>query len=232
MIASVLLKSGQTLILRLRLYYLLKPFAGLLHKFYCLSEFSDWQRKSQNPGALRNYTNRYDLYTQIIKTEQLDAICYLEFGVSKGDSMRWWLSRINSTNARFFGFDTFEGIPQDWGTKPKGSYTNAGEYPECKDPRCVFVKGLFQETLGTFLQTRACMQRLVIHLDADLYSSTLFCLFSLAPYLKPGDLLIFDEFTITTHEFRAFMDFQNVFGLTFDFLGESNNYNQVVLKTK
>ena len=41
-------------------------------------------------------------------------------------------------------------------------------------------------------------------MDADLYSSTLYVLTMLAPYLKAGDIVMFDEFTVPRHEYLAF----------------------------
>lgn len=201
-----------------------------MHKLYCLSKFADWKKSVHNKNVLNGYSDRFELYSEIIKNEKLDTICYLEFGVSKGESIKWWLDQVQNEYSRFFGFDTFEGIPEDWGTKPKGSYTNEGNYPAVSDSRCTFVKGLFQDTLKEFLDSQPLRERLVIHLDADLYSSTLYCLFGLAPYLKSDDIIIFDEFDITTHEFRAFQDFQSVFKINYYLLGESNNYNKCVMK--
>lgn len=227
---SKILKKSQELILLLRLNYLIKPFTGAFHKLYYLSKFADWKKGADHPKALKGYTDRFDLYARVITEESLKQICYYEFGVSKGESMRWWLDQIPHKDSRFYGFDTFDGIPEAWGTMPKGSYTAHGNSPRIHDPRCTFIKGLFQDTLRNFLKEQACRDRLVIHLDADLYSSTLFCLFALSEILKPGDILIFDEFSITTHEFRAFLDFRNTFDLKFSFIGESNHYNKVVLK--
>lgn len=227
---STILKTSQDLILLFRLTYLIKPFSGALQKLYYLSKFADWKKSYNQQPALRGYSDRFELYARIIADENMSRICYYEFGVSKGESMRWWLDRITHKESLFFGFDTFDGIPEAWGTVPKGSYTANGNLPPVQDPRCSFIKGMFQETLGSFLKKQACTNRLVVHLDADLYSSTLFCLFSLAEVLKPGDILIFDEFNITTHEFRAFLDFRNTFPFRFAFIGESNNYNKVVLK--
>ncbi len=44
-------------------------------------------------------------------------------------------------------------------------------------------------------------------MDADLYSSTLFALTSMAPFLREGDIIPFDEFNIPNHEFAAWSDF-------------------------
>lgn len=61
-------------------------------------------------------------------------------------------------------------------------------------------------------------------LDADLYSSTSFVLSSLAPYLHEGDILFFDEFSIPTHEFRAFYEFRTIFYMPLNFVGAASNY--------
>jgi hypothetical protein len=61
--------------------------------------------------------------------------------------------------------------------------------------------------LQPFLKNFANDQPKLILLDADLYSSTLFVLTTLAPFLRQGDLLVFDEFNSPRHEFRALCDF-------------------------
>ena len=67
-------------------------------------------------------------------------------------------------------------------------------------------------------------------MDADLYSSTLFVLSNLIPYLRKDDILIFDEFGVPTHEFRAFTDVVSSYSLKFEVLGAINNYLQVAIK--
>ncbi len=51
----------------------------------------------------------------------------------------------------------------------------------------------------------------IIHLDADLFSSTIFVLSQLYPYLKKGDIIFFDEFNVANHEFLAFKIFTESF---------------------
>jgi hypothetical protein len=202
---SRFLRIIQDLLVNTGLYRLLRPFNGLFFKLFYVVKYATW-RNSRTP-VLHGYKDRFQLYQKLIELEILQAIDFLEFGVSKGESMRWWLTHVPDRESLFFGFDTFEGIPEDWGTRRKGSYTNEGNIPEVSDNRCHFYVGLFQDTLGQFLSKTTLNKRLVVHLDADLYSSTLYCLFALRSHLKCGDLVIFDEFDITTHEFRAFDGF-------------------------
>ena len=179
------------------------------------------------------HENRYKLYELVIQREKLDhnPIDLLEFGVYKGDSMYWWVRRISHPDARFVGFDTFTGLPERWpGTAPQGTFGTQGKAPQVEDPRCHFEAGLFQDTVPRFLRGFSRNSRLVVHLDADLYGSTLFVLISLASVFEPGDLLFFDEFADPSHEFRAFDDFTKAYQLRYEVMGEVNNFNQVCLK--
>ncbi len=148
-----------------------------------------------------------EFYRFLVDREGLDGpIDYLEFGVSRGGSIRWWVEANRHRGSTFVGFDTFEGLPEAWATWPEGSFSTNGEIPSIPDERCQFVKGLFQETLPGWLIGREFPQRTVLHLDADLYKSTLVVLTQLLPRLKPGSILIFDEFDDPLGEYRAFHD--------------------------
>jgi O-methyltransferase len=179
----------------------------------------------------RDYSKRYQLYQNVIdkfslKNEDID---YLEFGVCGANSFKWWLGNCINADSRFYGFDTFEGLPENWGTYNKGDM--AANIPNIDDSRVKFVKGLFQETVANFLSIHNLTngKRKVIHLDADLFSSTLYVLTSLAPYLKKGDILLFDEFNVPNHEFYAFKIFCDSYYIKTTLLGAVNNYYQVAL---
>lgn len=179
----------------------------------------------------RNYDKRLSLFQFVLDHAQLgqEAIDYLEFGVCEAASFKWWLSHTHHAESRYYGFDTFEGLPEDWGTYNKGDMS-AG-LPTIDDTRAVFYKGLFQETMKPFLSNVNLNngKRKVIHLDADLFSSTLFALTSLAPFLKKGDILFFDEFNVPNHEFFAFKMFTDSFYVKTRVLGAVNNYYQVAM---
>jgi O-methyltransferase len=66
--------------------------------------------------------------------------------------------------------------------------------------------------------------RLIIHNDADLFSSTLYSLATIDPFLQPGSILIFDEFANPLHEWKAFQDYVSAFQRSFKVLGAAGEY--------
>lgn len=227
------------LLLFSRIGYLLLPFSHL-HKF--LSNFSlltAWVSKQNKKVSFtdfykprRNYLDRFKLYQYVMDTAQLaeQKIHYMEFGVASGHSYKWWLANNKSADSRFFGFDTFEGLPEDWAMHKKGDMSHG--VPIVDDRRASFYKGLFQDTFYKFLEEYRSKEQTqkVIHMDADLYSSTLFVLTMLAPYLKPGDIILFDEFSVPNHEFAAWNDFLRSYYLEFETLGAVNNFYQCAFR--
>ncbi len=201
-----------------------------------LAELSVWIARNKNCGYHDFYSHRFDygkrygLYEHVIQHQHLNTgIDYLEFGVAKGVSFRWWTERITNPEARFYGFDTFSGLPEDWGPFRKGDMNNGNNPPEIAGSRHRFFQGLFQQTLVPFLQEYKAGRRKVIHMDADLYSSTLYVLTLLTPFLKAGDILFFDEFNVPMHEFKAFREWSSSFYINYQVLGGVNNFYQIAV---
>jgi len=178
----------------------------------------------------REYSRRFRLYQYLSEKQGLNnsAFDYIEFGVAGGYSFRWWVSNSPDKNCRFYGFDTFEGLPEAWGTFNKSDM--ASSVPVIDDKRVKFYKGLFQDSVPGFLKEweKGDKQK-VIHFDADLFSSTLFALTTMAPFMRKGDILIFDEFNVPNHEFLAFKLFSDSYYIKTRLLGAVNNYLQVAL---
>lgn len=208
--------------------------AGIASIAYWL-QLSRWCHQhpaSRLPKEMRA-PNREKLWRAIIQQEQLVnlPILYLEFGVYRGTTMSWWVERLFHPDSRFVGFDTFTGLPERWRrSEPKGWFNAGGKLPEIPDSRCSFEAGLFQETLPKFIERTDLSGRLVVQLDADLYSATLFALARLAPHLKTGDVLLFDEFTCPLDEFRAFQELIRCFHIEYTVLGVTSGYTQVSIK--
>ena len=161
-----------------------------------------------------------------------DAIDYLEFGVFQGESIRWWTERNTNAQSRFFGFDTFTGLPEDWADKKKGDFDVEHRTPNIDDPRVQFVPGLFQESLRPFLAGFEPRDRLVLHMDADLYSSTLFCLTVLDYLICKDSVIIFDEFSSLAHEYAAFHDYCRSFNREFQLLCRTEGYEHIAFACK
>lgn len=191
------------------------------------SDYRRWCADNPCPES----ASRFALYQSLLDAERLgEAIDYLEFGVWKGESLRWWIENNRDPASSFFGFDSFEGLPVNWEGMPRGSFSVDGALPEIDDPRCRLVKGLFQDTLPPWLSGRELSRRLVVNLDADLYGSTLLAMIQLMPRMKPGDVLIFDEFHSYMHEFRALQDALDAYPMRVAAIGRSGGWGQVALK--
>ncbi len=224
-------------------FFLLRPdriIPATLFQFLAhIAGLSKWIARHKNIpysdfySASFNYARREELFDYVVEKENLSSnIDYLEFGVSRGTSFRWWTGRITDPEARFHGFDTFTGLPEDWGPFKKGDMGNNNAPPKISDSRCSFHQGLFQQTLPGFLRSYSAGKRKVIHLDADLYSSTLFVLTSLSPYLRKNDILFFDEFNVPLHEYKAFTEWVSSFYIEYEVLGAVNNFYQTAILLK
>ncbi len=154
----------------------------------------------------RRVADRREIYAQIAAELKAAQVLYLEFGVHRGESMRLWSTLLRHPQARLVGFDSFEGLPEDWtAVDGRGTFSTDGVAPVLDDPRVSFVRGWFSETVPNFVVPTH--ERLVLHLDADLYSSTITVLTALAEHIVPGTYLLFDEFSDRMHELRAFAEF-------------------------
>jgi hypothetical protein len=171
------------------------------------------------------------MYQFLLERERLDRpIDYLEFGVSEGSSFRWWVENNQHSDSTFVGFDSFEGLPEDWIVWPKGSFSTTGHAPPIPDRRCAFIKGLFQDTVPRWVADHELTRRTVIHLDADLYSSTLMVLTQLLPKLKVDDIIFFDQFSVYLHEYRAFKDVTAAYPRQFNLICRTGDWDRVAMK--
>lgn len=223
-----------------RLHGLVEPCTGFFANLVYMSNLSKWRSQTKVNGyndwyqGNWDYNRRFKLYEEISKAEKLDstAIDYFEFGVSGGYSFKWWLANNKNAGSKFYGFDTFEGLPESFGPFAKGAMAAALESLHINDPRAGFYKGLFQDTLVPFLDQYKNGNRKLIHLDADLFSATIFSLSQLYRFLNDGDILLFDEFAVPKHEFMAFKIFTESFYVNYEVIGAANNYLFLAVKIK
>ena len=176
-----------------------------------------------------SFHDRFEMFRSVHERFISDgAIDYLEFGVFRGDSIREWITLNSQKNSRFFGFDSFEGLPEDWRVgQGKGHFDVHGSIPHIDDPRVRFIKGWFENTIPRFTREFSPQSRLVLHVDADLYSSAMLALVHFAPYMSEGTILMFDEFYDRENEFKALMDWQKIFKKKFRIIAEMENYGKI-----
>lgn len=156
-------------------------------------------------------------------------VLYLEFGASSGDYIRRWSSLLPGQDCRFVGFDSFEGLPENWAKGyPKGLFSRNGQIPRVDDPRVSFVKGWFYETLPHY--TLPVHDSLIVNIDSDLYSSAACVLTALRNSIVPGTYVYFDEFNVRRDELRAFDEFIEATGMTFRCVGASSHLNHVAFQ--
>ncbi len=225
-------RNLKKIFLWLRLHIILGPFEKMFLNLANMSRLSRWAHQQKKTSSFNDffsykfdYNKRLLLYKHITESEtQNSSIEYLEFGVAGGSSFRWWVENNTNPLSKFHGFDTFEGLPEAWGPFKAGDMSAGSKTPEIKDSRVTFYRGLFQQTLPGFIQNYKSNNRKVIHMDADLYSSTLYSLTSLAPLLKKDDIILFDEFLVPSHEFLAFNNFIKSYYINVELIGAANNY--------
>jgi tetratricopeptide (TPR) repeat protein len=128
----------------------------------------------------------------------------LEFGVRYGISTRWLAEQCELVH----GFDSFEGLPENWHIQPKGAYSTHGEPPELPSNVKLHI-GWFDASIPVFAKEWAGPVRFM-NVDCDLYSSTKSIFDHLADRVGPGTVIVFDEYLINDRwredEFKAFQE--------------------------
>lgn len=162
---------------------------------YCLSK-----SKSLQPVSLETNKNKRFLGQGIIA----------EFGVFKGKSINYFAKRC--PNAQVYGFDSFLGLEEDWSgwILPAGWFSTNGVMPKCES-NVKLYKGWFTETVPTFQTELGNKVISLLHIDSDTYKPAKYVLNALVKNLRPGSIIVFDEYYGYTgwrlHEFKAFQEF-------------------------
>jgi hypothetical protein len=153
----------------------------------------------------------------------------LEFGVRHGTSIRQLAS---FTSKSIYGFDSFEGLPEDWHLESKEVYSTGGKIPKVP-PHVTLIPGWFEETLPLFLAKHE-EDVALINIDCDIYSSTKTVLDLLSSRIKKGTIIIFDEYIGNVHwqedEHKAFMESIDTYHWNYEYVCYSAYTKQVLVK--
>lgn len=134
---------------------------------------------------------------------------YLEFGVSHGTSMNCMYHTLQNKGlhkVRLFGFDSFEGMPEEAETQDEGTW-RAGQFSSSIENTSKFLtkngidwqktfltKGWFADTLTEdFKEKHQLKKASVIMIDCDIYSASLEALEFSASLIKDVSIIVFDD---------------------------------------
>jgi Methyltransferase domain len=179
----------------------------------------------------RNFATDYDLHEWMpsqIDPRLADGL-YLEFGVATGRTLNHW-GRLWPEHT-IYGFDGFEGLPETWTWYlRKGAFQQS--LPSVRR-NCELVVGWFDKTLEPFLVDHAG-DAAFVHIDCDLYSSTAYVLTQLQPRIRPGTVILFDEYWNfpgwQDDEFNAWQEFVLNNDVKYSYLGFVSQHQQVAVR--
>lgn len=164
---------------------------------------------------LFSYNEREKLLLQImdyVRSNRLEGD-YLEFGIYRGGTLipAYHFSKAIGKNLKimkFYGFDSFEGLPEVKGLDKKNfPHFRKGDYKgsleEVKSllkkskvdlKRVRLIKGWFNSSLNKeFKENLPIKKAAIIWIDCDLYESTVQVLNFIKDYLQNGTIVVFDD---------------------------------------
>lgn len=171
----------------------------------------------------KQLTNRYQyhgwLKEEIKKNQTTDGM-NMEFGVADGNTIRQF---AGETGNIFYGFDSFEGLPEDWTHGyEKGSFKRNG-LPEVPG-NVELIAGWFDQTLPLFTARDDVRGKKAdfIHIDCDLYTSAKTVFHYIGEFIKEGTLIAFDEYFNypgwQMHEYKAFQEYVKENHIRYEYL--------------
>ncbi|MET8761270.1 class I SAM-dependent methyltransferase [Lentzea sp. NPDC004782] len=153
----------------------------------------------------------------------------LEFGVYTGTTLKIIATAREGKDV--YGFDSFEGLPENWRNGfPAGAFNVEG-LPEV--PGAELVVGWFDEVLPGFLRSHEGPVTF-LHVDCDLYSSTKTVLELVGPRLVEGSVIVFDEYFNfpgwQDHEHKAWSEYVAQTGIEFSYEAFTYDNEQVTMR--
>lgn len=184
--------------------------------------------------AVPNFDTDYDLHEWICRT-QLDRGLLahgqiLEFGVATGRTLNQFARWL--PHKTVYGFDGFDGLPEDWTSRMRKGFFARDNLPRVRS-NCHLVVGWFNQTLPGFVEKHSDPVAL-LHVDCDLYSSTVTVLDELRDQIVPGTVIIFDEYINypgwQLDEFRAWQEFVKARGIRYEYIGRVSRHQKVAVR--
>ena len=195
-------------------------------------------------GYVKDWVIDYDLYESTVTTQLdpvlLDTGLIVEVGTFGGRTLKqfaYWLP-----TKTIYGFDSWQGLPEAFNDLPAGHF--ARDLPKVP-ANCQLVQGWFGErppqdqsdipefTIQAFADEHPEPIAL-LHLDADLYSSTKTVLDVFAKQIVPGTVILFNEYwnhsTWEDHEYKAWQEHCKMHGIKYEYIGYASDHQEVAVR--
>jgi hypothetical protein len=186
--------------------------------------------------AVPNFDTDYDLHKWIATTQLNPGLLahgqVLEFGVATGRTLNQFARWL--PHKTVYGFDGFEGLPEDWTSRMRRGFFARKHVPRVRK-NCELVVGWFDQTLPGFVKKHQDPIAL-LHVDCDLYSSTVTILNNLKDQIVPGTVIVFDEYINypgwQLDEFKAWQEHIKAWGIKYEYIGRVSRHQKVAIRIK
>jgi hypothetical protein len=183
--------------------------------------------------AVPNFDTDYDLHDWVVGEVDLDLMhrgLVLEFGVATGRTLNHFARLLPGKTV--YGFDGFRGLPEDWTSRMRKGFFARSSLPRVRN-NCQLVVGWFSDTLPKFIKTNKQPVAL-LHVDCDLYSSTVTILNNLRQQIVPGTVIVFDEYINypgwQLDEFQAWQEHCKSYGVKYEYIGRVSRHQKVAVR--
>jgi hypothetical protein len=183
--------------------------------------------------AVPNFDTDYDLHDWVVGEVDLDLMhkgLVLEFGVATGRTLNHFARLLPGKTV--YGFDGFQGLPEDWTSRMRRGFFARDSLPAVRD-NCQLVVGWFDQTLPKWIKANHQPVAL-LHVDCDLYSSTVTILNNLRHQIVSGTVIVFDEYINypgwQLDEFRAWQEYVKKHNIRYEYIGRVSRHQKVAVR--
>lgn len=187
----------------------------------------------ENMRTVLNFENDYELHNWVpsqLNDDLRKTGLVLEFGVATGRTLNHF-GRILPEKT-IHGFDGFDGLPEDWTSRMRKGFFARSALPRVRN-NCQLVVGWFDQTLPDFVKQYKDPIAF-LHVDCDLYSSTVTILNNLKSQIVPGTVIVFDEYINypgwQLDEFKAWQEFVVKHKVKYEYIGRVSKHQKVAVR--
>ena len=190
---------------------------------YMDDKYINWVNKELKKIPINISKGKNDTLKQILSEISSKKYNALEFGVFTGGTANMISKHVNI----LYGFDSFEGLPEDWNGVIEKGHFKVGNLPKVNS-NVKLIQGWYENTLDDFLKNHPEDFKF-IHIDCDLYSSTKYVFDKLIEYnkLKKDVIIVFDEILnynkFLEGELKALYEINTKKNINFKWLGTHGN---------